>query len=244
MFLRGLLLLFGLLGVVWSFGALPSFWWTTPARDITSKIVDDQRFKRGSLSAMLMRLNSVPRPSLVQPELLRAEALIALSAAEETLQRKSSEEADKDVETAEDKVRASLAVSPGDSFLWLLLCSITGARYGFDVKYLSYLARSYASGPLEGWIALRRNRLGLAVFPMLSKPMQKAVVSEFAGLVDADWIEDAAMNLSGVGWSNRDRLLAELDQVDVASRQRLAKRLSAKGIKVKILGVEQEERPW
>ncbi|WP_126259820.1 hypothetical protein [Bradyrhizobium sp. LVM 105] len=148
------------------------------------------------------------------------------------------------MENAEDKIRTALRENPMGSFLWLMLYSVGTARNGLDPKNISYLEQSYATGPNEGWVALRRNRLALAVFPVLSTLVQSEVISEFANTVDSDFIAEAELTLIGVGWTYKERLLSALESVDLASRQALRKRLSNDGIKVSIPGLQADERPW
>lgn len=241
--LRGVLLLVGAGGIIWALAALPSFQLTTPARDITARIMADQRFTPGTLQNALSRMTAAQMPSIVQSEFVRAEALIRLRNAEEK-QRKSPEEADREVETAENNITASLSTNPSDSFLWLLLYSLKMARSGFDPSHAKYLIQSYKVGPYEGWVSLRRNRLALATLPMLSEAAQEYVVAEFATLVDSDFIEDAALTLMTVGWAHRERLAASLAGADIASREGLAKRLSSNAVKISIPGIETEVRPW
>ncbi|MDI4238204.1 hypothetical protein OZ411_35930 [Bradyrhizobium sp. Arg237L] len=236
--MRGLLMLCGLVGVLWSLTALPSFRLTTSARDIIAGIIADQRFKPGVLENMLERMEVAPQQFLVSPEFSQAKALLRLSTAEEVLQRKSPEEGD----AAQATLKSALSLNPTDSFLWMMLYSAETARNGFDAQYLGYIDQSYAVGPLEGWIALRRNRLALAIFAMLSDATQTAVVSEFAELVDADFIEQAVINLTTVGWGHRARLLAGVERLDIADRESLARRLSRDGLKLAIPGIDQDGR--
>lgn len=242
--LRGVLLLLGTGGMLWSVAVLPSFRLTAPALAIAARIIEDQRFRPGVLSDALSRMTDDFAPLIVQPELLHAEALIRLQKAEEAMQRKNPREADHEVEKAENKLRASLSTSPSDSFLWLLLYSTKMTRNGFDSDHGNYLMQSYTIGPHEGWISLRRNRLAVAALPMLEHATQERVVAEFATLVDSNFIEEAALNLTTVGWTHRERLAAGLAGVDKTMRESLAKRLSRDGVKIRLPGVETEERPW
>ncbi|WP_407117223.1 hypothetical protein [Bradyrhizobium sp. LMG 9283] len=242
--LRGVLLLLGAGGMLWSLAVLPSFRLTTPARAIAARIMEDQRFGPGVLSDALSRITDDFVPPIVQSELLHAEALIRLQKAEEAIKQRSPDEADREVEKAESKLRASLSTSPNDSFLWLLLYSIEMTRNGFDTDRGSYLMQSYTIGPYEGWISLRRNRLALAALPVLGGSTQERVVAEFAALVDSDLIEDAALNLTTVGWVHRERLVAGLAGTDPTARESFAKRLSRDGVKIKMPGIETEDRPW
>ncbi|WFU39458.1 hypothetical protein QA640_34630 [Bradyrhizobium sp. CB82] len=241
---RAPMLLLGVVSVLWSLDALPSFWRVMPARELSRQILLDDRFKPGVLSKVLVRIEQQSAPILLPSELARAEALVRLRVAEEATERASSEEADREVALAVEKVRSSLSLNPTDSFLWLMLYSVETTRNGFDLNSISYLEQSYALAPREAWIALRRNKLALAIFPKLSEVMQVKAVSEFAGMVDGDFIEDAAMNLTTVGWLRRDRLLASLERVDIIQRKSLAKRLVGDGLKVRVPGVEIDERLW
>lgn len=242
--IRAWLLLLGLAGAFWCLATLPSFWQTAPFREVSARIVADARFKPGVLGAMLAQLQTKSQPPIVQPEFSQAEALVTLRTAEEALQQKSSEQADREAQAAEDKVKATLSTNPTDSFLWIMLYSVKTARNGFDPKYISYLDQSYAAGPNEGWVALRRNQIALATFPRLPEHVQNAVIAEFAAMVDSDFIAAAAVNLTGVGWTYKEHLLAGLAQVDLASKQAFRKHLSNDGIKVHVPGLEVDDRPW
>jgi hypothetical protein len=236
------MLLLGLAGIFWSSAALPSFRRTAPAREVSARIIVDDRFKPGVLAEMLVRLESAPQEVIVQPEFSYAKALITLRTAEEAMQRKSPEEADREVNAAEDRLRATLATNPTDSFLWLMLYSLATTRRGFDTGNFSYLEQSYARGSNEGWVALRRNSVVLAIFPLLSGAMQRSAISEFAALVDCGFIDDAAASLTRAGSALQERLLKSLERVDIGPREALARKLSSDGVKVSVPGVELEER--
>ena len=241
---RGLLLLGGLGSVLWSLSALPSFQATTPARDIVARIIADERFKPGALDDALVRLQVSPQPSILQPEWFQAQALMYLRTAEAAMQRENSEEADRAAELAENKVKAALFAIPSDSFLWLMLYSVETNRNGFTPATARFLDQSYARGPNEGWIALRRNRLALTILPLLDPAIQEKVVSEFANIVSSDFTESAAVNFTTVGWVHRDRLLSALESVDIISREAFAKQLARGGTKARVHGIEIDERPW
>lgn len=236
--------LIGLASLLWSADTLPSFWRTAPASTAAERIIADDRFKRGVLADVLAGIEAEPAPAFSQPELVRAKALVRLRLAEEAVAGKGTEKVDREVTVAEESVKSALTVIPGDSFLWLMLYSVETTRNGFDTQNIHYLDQSYAMGPHEGWISLRRNRLGLAILSMLDDEVRIAVISEFAEMVDSDFIEDTARNLMGIGWQFHDQLLAALVSVDVVSRQRLYRRLAVDGIKLSVPGIPIDERPW
>ncbi|RXG85984.1 hypothetical protein [Bradyrhizobium vignae] len=238
------MLLLGLAGALWSSVALPLFWSAAPVRSISTRILMDDHFKSGPLNDAIAGLKRELRPSVLQPDLERAAALLWVRVAEEAMQRGSAESADSDIMIAGDQLRFSISINPADSFLWLKLYSLEVAQNGFDIKNVGYLNQSYETGPREGWIALRRNRLGLAAFPLLGHPMQEKVLLEFAGMVSNGLMEDAAINLAGEGWKEKDRLLESLRDVDLNSRVALSKILARGGMggNIRIPGVKEEER--
>jgi len=241
---RSLLMLLGLAGGIWSGATLPAFRSAAAANDVTSRILAGSRFQSGTLGDVLASILASPAPLVQRSDLPRAEALVRLRILEEAIGRKDLDQVDRESATADARLKFALVLNPADSFLWLMLYSEEIAREGFAETTVTFLEQSYATGPLEAWIALYRNRLALAAFASLNETMQAKVVSEFAGLVESDFAEDATLNLMGVGWKRRDRLLASLANVNLIPREAFAKRLSREGLKVSVPGVELEDRLW
>lgn len=214
------------------------------AREVTARIVLDERFKPGALEQILAQLDEVSIFEIKRSDVVRARALVSLRVEEEAVLSSDAGDIDAKLEVAEKRMRDGLALNPTDSFLWLMLYSITSLREGFSVGRLSLLDQSYQTGPLEGWIVLRRNKLGLGAFSMLDDLRRMKVVSEFAELVDSNFIEVAEVNLTGVGWLQRERLLAGLADVNIISREALSRKLKRDGVTVHVPGVEVDERWW
>lgn len=241
---RAALLLLGVVSAIWSAFLLPALWSGAPAKDVAARILADDRFKPGTLSDVLASMQAHRQPLVRRSDVARSDALIRLRIAGEATARKNSEQADSFAAVADASLKSSLTLNPADSFLWLMLYSLEMMRNGFDVGTAGFLDQSYARGPLEGWIALRRNSLALAAFPGLSESIRNKVVSEFAGLVGSDFTEVAALNLMGSGWAQSERLLAGLVNVDLIPREAFVKRLSREGLKITLPGVEVDERLW
>ncbi|RQH11522.1 hypothetical protein [Bradyrhizobium sp. RP6] len=241
---RGVLLLTGIVGVTWSLIVLPSFWADLQVSSVATHILVGEQLKPGTVDSIAVRMDADSPSSLPYPNLIRARALIALRSAEEAMLGKGSQDLDRKLAAAENKLKSSLMLDPADAFLWLLLYWVRNERDGFDAGNIRYLEQSYAAGPYEGWIALRRNRLALAVFPLLGEQLQQKVVAEFAGMVESEFTDDAARNLTGVGWPQRDRLLASLAGVRLIAREAFAKRLAYDGVKATVPGVDLPERMW
>lgn len=241
---RLLLLALAAVGLCWSITVLPIFRSTAPAREVTERIMADRRFKSDMLSDVLTRLEHEPRRLMAQAAFIRAEAFVGLGVAESSMGRTSPDEADREMSAAQDRVRLSLSANPGDSFLWLMLYSLVLAREGLGPENVAYLDQSYTTGPREGWVSLRRNRLALSAFSVLNEIQRHRAVGEFASIVDADFVGEAGLNLTGVGWPYRDQLLNGLKSVDIVSRQGLSKWLSNNGYRMQVPGVDLEDRPW
>ncbi|MCA1539903.1 hypothetical protein I6F18_08035 [Bradyrhizobium sp. NBAIM32] len=232
-----LFLLLSLIAVLWSFAVGPSFRSMVPVSDIAVRIVAGDRFKAGVLKEFAAQLEGKLNVLVSPPAFARGEALIWLRVAEESMRGRISQLQDRQLEVVRRSVASALSVNPADAYIWMMLYSLETSSNGFDLRNIRFLYQSYAAGPREGWIALRRNRLALAVFPMLPDTMQKAVISEFAEMVDNNFIEDAAINLTSVGWMHRERLLNGLDGASIVSREALAKKLMHDGTKVSVPGV-------
>ncbi|MDF0493076.1 hypothetical protein [Bradyrhizobium yuanmingense] len=239
-----MLLLLGILGVIWPLKALPAFWAVVPIKEPVGRILAGDRFKPAALNGMGATLQTQARLAMARNDVARAEALIWLRIAEETTGRMSAGEADREAAIADTKIKSSLEFNPADSFLWLMLYSMETAHRGSDEKTLGYLSQSYATGPIEGWIALRRNKLALATFTNLTWTTQQRVVSEFTGMVDSEFTDAAALNLMGVGWMQRERLLDSIGMANLVPRESFARRLAKEGLKVRVPGVEIDERTW
>ncbi|MBP0110355.1 hypothetical protein [Bradyrhizobium vignae] len=242
--LRVPLVLLALAGVLWCSVAQASFWLRREGRDISAGILIDDRFKRGILEDALARIEAYPEQPVVHPDVVRTEALVYLRVAEEATKRNGFDVVARNVQLVDQKVRTALVLNPADSFLWLMRYSAENERSGFDVRHLGYLDQSYAAGPREGWIALRRNRLAVAIFSILSETMRQRAASEFAELVAAGFIAEAALNLMSVGSEYRSLLLTSLEPVDVISREAFARYLLREGAKANVPGIELDERLW
>lgn len=242
---RGLLpFCLGATAVLWCLLTIPTFSSVAPVKDIAPLFASNYEFRAKDLFTMASQVDTTPGSLFLHPDVPRAEALIGLGVAEETIRRGRSEDLDSTFAGLESKVRRALDFYPTDSFLWATLYSLRTARYGFDKSDLAFLYRSYVVGPHEGWIALARNRSALAIFSALDSQSQKKVVSEFSEMVNSGFVEEAFANLTGVGWVHRELLLASLESIDAGAKQELARRLVKEGFNVRVPGVQVDERLW
>lgn len=242
--LRGALLLLGVACVTWSGVLLPHLPLAAMARDVTARILADDRLKLATLNETLKILKVHARPVFERSDVTRAVSLVWLRLEAEPSASKSSAEADHQLSVTQDRLVGALSLNPNDSWLWLMVYSVRMSRIGFDVGAVRYLTQSYDTAPLEGWIALRRNRLALAAFPSLGEVMRVKVVSEFAAMVDSDFTEATVSNLVGIGWEQRYKLVSRLADVNIISREKFARLLAREGVMLSVPGVQLDERLW
>lgn len=233
----------GLAALAWTASVLPLVWGSAAAESFASRFIAGDSFREEALAAAITGRDAAwrwPRPGA-----LRAEAVLRLALADHPLVRTDLAASDARLAETTDATNDALALAPADAYLWLIRYWVADARHGFDPARLHDLATSYVFGPREGWIAIRRNLLGLVLFPRLDGATQQRVVTEFAGMVESNLIAEAAGNLAGPGWTIREPLLASLQEVKLEPKQALQKRLRSEGIRIEVPGVpEQEERPW
>ncbi|MBR1335191.1 hypothetical protein [Bradyrhizobium ottawaense] len=234
--------LLGLVGVVWSAISLPVFCAELPTKGVVARILIDDSFRLNVLNELLAAMSGERRQLVQRSDHMRAEGLIRLRIAEGPVAWKRSEEVDQDTASAIQSIRWSLAMNPADSFMWMTLYTLESAYKGSGERAVAYLDQSYVVGPFEGWIILRRNKTALAAFSSLDSVAQQKVSSEFAAIVEAGFTDVALHNLTSVGWSHKNRLLAGLQRSDIASRQLLAKRLADQGFEVDVPGVAKEAK--
>ena len=236
----------GLLAIAWGAATLPLFWRAAPLEQTATNIINRIPYKADSLEAVLPVIENFEQSSTCVPRALRSSAIILLRRLEEGYRPDQVAELDGRLAGADNAIRRSLQCSPADPFLWLVLYSVESARNGTRDDYLKYLSMSYRLGPREGWIAVQRNRVVMAIFPMLPPDLAEMVLAEFAELVQNRLFDQAADILLGPGWAIRDRLIARLSGVDERERNEFAPRINQKaGFNVPIPGVAAPgQRPW
>ncbi|GMO29894.1 hypothetical protein TM239_17070 [Bradyrhizobium sp. TM239] len=207
---------------------------------MTVRILANERFKRSVLVSVSAELEAWQSLAVHNASLERAKALMGLSPFDIDSTRQTEHEFD----ASRAGVRAALGLNPMDSYLWLRLYFSGMLHSGVDNVNIRLLRQSYGTGPLESWIALGRNRMALAAFPMLDDKMQDCVLSEFAHLVDSGFIDAAAASVTGAGWAYRAQLMDSLRRVDLIEREALARRLARDGIPITVPDIGIDERPW
>ena len=131
---------------------------------------------------------------------------------------------------AVEAIRHSLACSPADPFLWLVLYALEPSAQ------LGYLSASYRLGPNEGWIAEKRNPVAFDAFDQLPEDLRDRVVQEFLRLLEIDLYDAAVKIFIGAAWDQRELILSKMDRLPLRNRQIFADNLAAADYDVVVPG--------
>jgi len=234
-----------IISAAWAAYALPILSKQSPLQQMAPHIIDGRIFKPAVMTAMGEKVDAMMAAPLDRPAILGSAALFRLRVLELAIYDGPAENVDALMLSLDTTIRRSLANSPEDPFLWLVLFWLENTRNGFSKENLKYLRMSYVTGPNEGWVALRRNRFSLALFSQLPDDLARQAVAEFAGLVEAGFSYAAAEILISSGWKIRDKLVSALAGTDLSSRIDFAKAVYQLGYDINVPGVElPDQRPW
>ncbi|WP_143105916.1 hypothetical protein [Bradyrhizobium sp. Gha] len=216
--------------------------WRGRAIEATADLIlQGQRFQTADIAAEVARTEA--DGFVAKASVRRSLTTLELRLVEDALEQGDRLSLDKRFAALKSAAVALFEVDPADSFFWLIYywCQLT--TEGFSPSQLKLLELSYDLGPNEGWVAIKRNRLALPVMSELPAGMRERVVEEFAGMVAAGLIVDAAASLVSASAPVREKLLAGLGRVPIAERERLARYLTdATTIDVVVPGVKPAEK--
>lgn len=148
---------------------------------------------------------------------LRGRMLIATRMAELALNDGDMQLLPRRLGMARDLARRLLACEPYDSQAWLALYWSSGHLDGFGGRVFDFLAMSYRTGPLEGWIAFRRNPQAASVLGELSDTTRMQVINEWQHLVLVWQFVPAASALQRATGPYREQLLNERQRIPEAA---------------------------
>jgi hypothetical protein len=231
--------------IAWGVAALPTFWRQSALERTAAHVLAGDPFKPELLEALIPAVEAAEQADYCRPEATRSAAILRLRLAEQAVAEGERMSIDGRLAALRDSIRRSLACSPADPFLWVVLYWVESARNGFQPRYLDYLRLSYRLGPNEGWIGLKRNGLALAIFERLPPDIAELAISEFVGLLDTGFYPETAAILTGPGWRVRELLLPRLKDVNERYRQAFAREVYRQGYDVSVPGVPpRDTRPW
>lgn len=232
----------GALAVSWGALVFPGFWAQAAVHRIADRVVAGDPFKLENLIGQASSLSTVEQAWPCSAAARRSAAVVRTRMAEDALAEGRRDLIDSSLDSARESIRGALACSPANPFLWLALLWVENTRDGFNPGRLGYLRLSYLLGPNEGWIAVKRNHVALALFEQLPPAVADMALDEFTRLVASGLHEQAVALLTGPGWRIRDVLLARLQAVPEQHRRALAQILYDRGYDVQVPGVAVSEK--
>jgi hypothetical protein len=243
--MRAVVLISGAMALGWAFFASPIFWKQYPIEKTAAHIIAGDVFKIEAVTPIAATFVNIQDTKWSRPSIQSAAAVTDLRLLERAMAAGDRKNVDGLMDDTAGMIRRSLANSPADPFLWTVLFWLENTRNGFKRGRLSYLDMSYILGPNEGWVAVKRNRFALAIYPSLPPALAADVVSEYSRLVGSGFFGEAADILDGPGWPVHDILITGLKDVDEDSRQTFSKVIYRRGFDLEVPGVERPEwRPW
>jgi hypothetical protein len=234
---RILVAIVGVCAIAWSVFTIQTYRAEAAFAYPALRILGGDRFSPEQLSTLTRQIDAAPIASF-RPTALRDVATIRLRLAEVALQSGNAQLTANALDELQSVVGATLDGAPTSSFMWLADAWIRSVRSGNPASSLKSLGISYAEGPNEGWIALRRNPFVVGAFPSLTRELADQALDEFARLVSSGFYSDAANTLAGVGWPIHDKLLASLATIDENDRRGFARILESKDLDVAVPGVK------
>jgi len=224
---RLFLVIAGGLALFWVSMALPTFRADAGIVEIAKAVVAGETFRPGLLDAIVSKAEGGEGSSFRSSVQGKA-AVILLRLAEDTLRSNDKERSDKRLDSLTQIIDTALANAPSDPFLWLARFWVDDSRHGFTVRHVPDLRMSYNLGRYEGWIAIKRNPLALAILPKLPSDVSELTILEFVGLVRSGLVSEAADIAAGTSPGLRGLLFARLKELSLDQRRAFAHRFYVK----------------
>src|SRR5438067_11152888 len=216
----------GLIGMGWGISELSNLRREAISSNIARRILAGDPFKS---KILLNQVSLVEQAEGCRPLEARSAAIIRLRIAELSNEPGLAAGPVR-TNVAVEAIRHSLACSPADPFLWLVLYVLEPSAPS------SYLSASYRLGPNEGWIAVRRNPVAFEAFDELPEDLRGRVVQEFVRLLELDLYDAAVKIFVGAAWDKRELILSQMDRLPLRTRQIFAEALAAGDYDVTVPG--------
>lgn len=240
---RILIAMVGACTIAWSGFAIRTYALEAAFAAPALRILAEDRFSPEQLSALARQIDATPA-GFLRPTALSNIAIIRLRLAEVAIQSGNAQLRAAAFDNLQSTVGAALEGAPSSSFMWLTDYWIHSTRSGNPANGLKSLGMSYAEGPNEGWIAIRRNPVTLSAFASLPDQIADQGLNEFARLVSSGFYSQAASILAGPGWPVHDKLLGKLAQIDEGDRRRFAKALERHDLEGVVVPGIEHSRPF
>jgi hypothetical protein len=242
---RIFLWLLGSGAIAWAAFVLPLFWQQATLSRVASELLQGHSFKIQWVLREAQEAEAAQQSSFCDPTILHDAVVLHLAILDDAMSASNKTLVNSAYSPLYDSTRRALSCAPADPFAWLTLFWLDFSKYGFERDNATYLRLSYALGPNEGWIALRRSRLAIALFPRLPADLADDAIDEFIRLVDTGTLySETAGIFASATPAVQSRLLERIKSAKAVPRQIFARTLYDEGFDVKILGIDGPAQPW
>jgi hypothetical protein len=234
----------GLGAIAWGALFLPYFWREAPLNRVTAEIVQGHTFALQTFSDEAQLASTVG--AFCDPARVHDAVILRLAAVEQAVTISDRSYLGSAYGRLYDATITALACSPADGFAWLTLFWLEVSKHGYQPSYGNYLRMSYALAPYEGWIALWRSRLAIAILDQLPDDLAAQALNEFSDLVETEQLYSESVAIfANAPLATQTRLAGRLKTAKPIPRQLFARMLYDRGSDVAILGVDAKpSRPW
>jgi hypothetical protein len=242
---RVFLITIGTSAILWTCDVLPLFWREATLENAASRVIRGDAFKAEIVRDLIPEIERPEASDYCHAKALHNAAIVRLRLLEIAIASGEREDLDRNFALLRSASLKSLACSPANAFLWNVLYWVDTSTRGFNANALGFLRMSYEVGGHEGWVALKRNRLAMAIYEQLPAETANLAAEEFANLLESGYIQETASILEGPGWANRDVLLRAIARVSSQKRQLFASAVYRDGYDLSVPGAMlPESRPW
>jgi hypothetical protein len=233
----------GLGGIAWGALLLPYFWRGGALNRVTAEIVQGHTF---DLQTLVQQAQLAGDVSMCDPMRAHDGVILRLAALERAIAVSDQGYLGSAYDRMHEATRTALACSPADGFAWLTLFWLEVSKHGYQPTYANYLRLSYALAPYEGWIAIWRTKLAIAILDQLPSDVSVQALDEFGRLVETERLYSESMSIfAGAPLGTQIRLAEQLKSAKPIPRQVFARMLYDRGSDVTIPGVDATpSRAW
>ena len=237
---------FALATLLWAWQVGPTLWSQASMAQLARKIIGGEQYRPGFLAELAAATQQDLRQDRCEPAARRTLAIVRLRLAEEAVAAGDDALITQTQSDLEAALRSAFDCAPADPLLWLARYWLQNNTRGLQQDNFAALRLSYRFGANEGWLALRRSRFALAVYPALPEDLQRQAIDEFVQLVKSGFISDAADIVVGPGRPISGVLLSRLEGIEITKLKFLARLLDGRDFEATIPGVEvaTRPRPW
>ncbi|CCE01349.1 hypothetical protein [Bradyrhizobium sp. STM 3809] len=170
-----------------------------------------------------LQLAQTNRVSPCDTHAQRTLLLLEIPLLDAALRAGSGKEFDERIASMEARARLTLSCAPRDSFAWLVAFGLALGHGHLDAGAFALLAQSYATGPNEAWIAVRRTIIASPVLMQAPGDVREEILDEFGRLVSRGFVDVSAKAYLSAPSAAQDLLKARVEQLDPRAQSAFAK---------------------